>query len=89
VWVLCEIFSEYLLTGNVFTYIVIDVSSQVYIKIKINIELNDHDLDLHLQPIVDGGLVSDPFLPDEPAELLRKGRNCSLQKEIGLFNPFI
>ncbi len=57
--------------------------SQVSIKIKI--DLDDHDVELHLQPIVDGGLVSDPFLPDEPAELLRKGRNCSLQKRNGTF----
>ncbi len=52
-------------------------------------DLDGNDLDLPVQPIVDGGLVSDPFLPDEPAELLRKGRNCSLQKVMELFNPFI
>ncbi len=66
----------------VYTYIVIDVTSKVYIKYKIKIDLDYNDLDLPVQPIVDGGLVSDPFLPDEPAELLRKGRNCSLQKEM-------
>ena len=26
-----------------------------------------------MKPIVDGGLVPDPFLPEEPMDLLRKG----------------
>jgi hypothetical protein len=33
------------------------------------------------QPIVDGGLVADPFLPDEPLELIRRGKYCLIDIE--------
>jgi hypothetical protein len=39
-----------------------------------------------MQPIVDGGLVEDPFLPEEPAELLRKGKPQNNEPPKGAIN---